>query len=73
MSQVGAFNDNVTEVTGTRPPMAMAITRPHRRAADPAEPEHAEGRAKTAAPARRAADSGWPQWPNAWPDGSRKS
>jgi hypothetical protein len=73
MSQVEAFNDNVTEVVATQPSMAMAIARSHSRAADPAEAEHDETRIKTGARTGRTTDSGWPQWPNAWPDGSRRS
>jgi hypothetical protein len=77
MSQVDAFNDNVAGVAAARPPVTIAVTRPPDRADDPAATEHRAKAIKTKVIKTPApggtADSRWPQWPNAWPDGSRQS
>jgi hypothetical protein len=74
MSQVEALSDNVTEIAAAPPSMAMAA--PPTMAADPEATEHTAKETKTPktpAPANNIADSRWPRWPNAWPDGSRQS
>jgi hypothetical protein len=71
MSQAKAFNNNITKVAATQP--SVAVTRPPKRAADPAAAEHHEQGIKTPASGGDTADSRWPRWPNAWPDGSRQS
>jgi hypothetical protein len=73
MSQVDAFNANVTGVAATQPSTAMAVTKHPQRAADPAATEHQTKMIKAPASGNNTADSRWPQWPNAWPDGSRQS
>jgi len=70
MSQVEAFNDNAT---ATQPSMVIAMTRPRSMAAELAAAERDEQGVETPAPAGGTTASGWPQWPNAWPDGSRQS
>ena len=72
MSQVVAFNDNVTEIAATQRPMSIAATRPPDRSADLAATENQAKEIKTAAPGVNTANSRWPRWPNAWPDGSRQ-
>jgi hypothetical protein len=71
MSQVEAFNDNVTEITATQP--FMALTKPPKRATDPVAAELEKEGTQTPAPGGNPRDSRWPRWPTAWPDGSRQS
>jgi len=71
MSQVEAVNDNVTEDAATQPSVVM--TRPPGPADDPGAPKHGKEKGKTAASGGSKANSRWPLWPNAWPDGSRQS
>jgi hypothetical protein len=71
MSQVEAFNDNVTEIAATQP--SMAVTRARNRASDPTATERKAKEIKPPTSGINPADSRWPRWPNAWPDGSRQS
>jgi hypothetical protein len=71
MRQVEPVNDNVTDVAATQP--SEAITRLSNKEADPAAAEREAEGSKTSASRGNTTDSRWPRWPNAWPDGSRRS
>jgi hypothetical protein len=71
MSQVDGFNDNVTDITATRP--FMALTKPAKGTGNPAAAVHEYEGTQTPAPGANPRVTRWPRWPTAWPDGSRQS